>query len=215
MKTSESVKEIFTALAAAQAAFPVIRRDSDNSHLGSKYADLAAILEAVRKPLADNALALVQTSEARCELLTQTSGGRSQLEGVVVITTLIHSSGEWIRGELLMPLDVKDPRKTGPQQAAASFTFGRRHALMAILGIAAETEDEPAPGALRTSGTSTGEPLSLAAAAVSLKGFTTAKACIDWRNNFRREIQASAEREKIQEEFTRVLNELKKKEGTL
>jgi hypothetical protein len=205
MKTSESVKEIFSALAAAQAIFPAVPRDSENAHLGSKYTDLATILETVRKPLSANGLALVQTSELR---------PGAEGSGVLVITTLIHTSGEWIRGELPMPLDTKDPRKSPPQQAAASFTFGRRHALMAILGIASEEENSngSAPPSERSTDGGQVHPLTLDQARQDLAAVSTPTTCVGWRNTWNKQIQASPDRIQIQELFTQRLNELKKKD---
>ena len=170
MKTSESVKEIFSALAAAQAVFPAIPRDSNNAQMGSKYADLATILEVVRKPLAENGLALVQTSELR---------PGAEGSGVLVITTLIHTSGEWIKGELPMPLDTKDTRKSPPMQAGAAFTFGRRHALMAILGIAAEEENSNggSPPSERSTESGQVHPMSLDQARQDLSAMSTPTIC--------------------------------------
>ena len=82
---------------------------------------------------------------------------------------------------------------------------------MALLGIAAEDDPYPAQ-AQRTDSSPAGAPLTLASASADLEKVTTAKACVEWRNKYRRVIQASSERDKIQEEFTRRLNELKQME---
>src|SRR5438105_2057425 len=58
--------ELAAALAKAQAAFPKVLKDreakieSAKGRYSYRYADLASLIDAVRKPLADNGLAYVQ-----------------------------------------------------------------------------------------------------------------------------------------------------------
>ena len=51
MNTSESIKEIATALSAAQGSLQDATKNAKNPHFKSDYADLSQILEAIRPAL--------------------------------------------------------------------------------------------------------------------------------------------------------------------
>ena len=123
---SETRGELFAALSKAQATITGAVKDSSNPFFKSKYADLAACLDAVREPLSKNGLCVVQTTD-------NDSGG------VTVITTIGHSSGEWMEGRLTMT-----PEKAGPQAFGACITYARRYALAAITGLAQIDDDAEA-----------------------------------------------------------------------
>jgi hypothetical protein len=103
------------ALAKAQAEITGAVKDAANPFFKSKYADLESVWSACRKPLTDNGLAVVQTS-------------RYTPDGLMLVTTLIHSSGEWISGE--MPALMKEH---SPQAQGSGITYARRYALAAIV----------------------------------------------------------------------------------
>lgn len=130
MQTSESCAEIFGALAKAQGQFGNVVRDlvaSVQSTKGSyqySYADLGACLDVVRKPLADNGLAVLQSC-------FQSDGD------IHVETRLAHGSGEWIDYGVM----VMTPQRPGPQAVGSCITYARRYALAAALGIA-QTDDD-------------------------------------------------------------------------
>ena len=120
---SETIGALAAALAKAQAAVTGAVKDAANPFFKSKYADLESVWSACRKPLTDNGLAVVQTS-------------RYTPDGLMLVTTLLHSSGEWISGE--MPVLVKD---NSPQAQGSGLTYARRYALAAIVGIY-QTDDD-------------------------------------------------------------------------
>jgi len=71
MNRSENINELAAALAKAQASIPPVKKDLSaviETKAGGKYAyayaDLASVLEAIRKPLSDNGLAVIQTVES-------------------------------------------------------------------------------------------------------------------------------------------------------
>ena len=80
---SDSIKEIGTALAKAQAVLVGAVKDSVNPHFRNKYADLASCWDACRKALTSNGIAVVQMPE-------------KDMIGYYVETLLTHSSGEWM-----------------------------------------------------------------------------------------------------------------------
>lgn len=114
---------IVAALAAAQAEFPKITKSQTNSHFGSKYADLADVLEVVRPTLAKHGIALVQLVEDRDD-------------GTVLVTKLLHESGEIVSS---MPLPIDGLTS---QQIGSAMTYARRYAALAICGVHPEGDDD-------------------------------------------------------------------------
>ena len=121
MEKSNSIKELATALCNFQGAVEKIKKSETNPFFKSKYADLSAILDVIRQPLADNGLSFVQFPK-----------GRYGLE-----TMLMHSSGEWISESYEM-----EPTKHDPQGAGSVITYQRRYALGAILGLNIDIDDD-------------------------------------------------------------------------
>jgi len=133
---SPNIGNLAAALAKAQGGFtfaaktseaPVFNgKDSGGGQRGKRtYADLAAVLDAVRKGLAENELAIIQTPFSR------------QDGGVLLRTTLAHSSGEWIASEISFPVD----RMGAIQGWGSALTYARRYALAAMVGIAQDDDD--------------------------------------------------------------------------
>lgn len=120
---SENINELAAALAAAQAEIENPTKDRENPHFRTKYADLASVLNACRKPLAKNGLAVVQ------------SGGGTY-QAPTLRTTLIHKSGQWIAGEVPLVGDLSKPQSLG-----SLITYMRRYSLGAIAGVAQEDDD--------------------------------------------------------------------------
>lgn len=118
------MKNIATALVKAQKAFAPALKSSTNPHFKSKYADLAACVEAVVDALNANGVFLNQ----------QTAESDS---GVTVETVFIHESGEMLNcGKLHVPASKQDPQGYG-----SALTYARRYSLMAACGIAPEDDD--------------------------------------------------------------------------
>ncbi len=128
MEMSESIVDLAKALTVLQGQLKTVPKDKVNPVHKSKYADLSAIWEMCRKPLADNGLSLVQTTEIA-------------ENNVILETTLLHSSGQWLRGKLSL-----NPAKLDPQGVGSSMTYGRRSAMCALLGIAADEDDDGGGG---------------------------------------------------------------------
>jgi len=123
MKTSEGISALAAALAKAQAVIEGAVKDKANPAFRSRYADLAAIWDAIREPLTANGLSLVQMPD--------------MVEGdPVLVTRLLHSSGEWLEGTY--PLN---PVKQDPQGYGSAITYARRYAAMAVCGVAPEDDD--------------------------------------------------------------------------
>lgn len=126
MNQSESIAALAAALSKAQANITGALKDSSNPFFKSKYADLAACWDACRKQLSENGLAVIQTIEV--------GEGRA-----ILVTTLAHSSGEWIKS--YCPILTKDD---SPQGQGSGITYARRYALAAIVGLAQIDDDAEA-----------------------------------------------------------------------
>lgn len=125
MNQSDSIAALAAALAKAQGAIKPAIKDSNNPHFKSRYADLASVWDACREPLSENGLAVIQTTD-------EVPDGSA----VLLVTTLVHSSGEWIAGRLRL-----NPVKADPQGMGSAITYARRYALAAIVGIAPDDDD--------------------------------------------------------------------------
>jgi len=131
---SETIGKLAEALAKAQAVMEGASKSSANPFFKSKYADLASVWDACRKPLSDNGLSVTQT----CDFIPENP------EMVVVVTTLMHSSGEFISGRL-----AAKPVKQDPQGVGSTITYLCRYSLQSIVGIAPEDDDGNAASGLK------------------------------------------------------------------
>jgi len=125
MKQSESITDLATALCLAQAEMGGAVKDSNNTFFNSSYADLTSVIKVIKQPFANHGLSFVQ-------LPVTSEGGK----GVGVATMLMHSSGQWIQSEYLLPMD-----KVTPQGAGSAITYARRYALQSLVGIPAVDDD--------------------------------------------------------------------------
>jgi len=132
MKMSETIAEIATALSKAQGQIDAATKGSVNPHFKSRYADLNALREAIREPLAAHDLSIVQ--------LPRVDGTSVEVE-----TMLLHKSGEYISEVLRMPYGQNSPQAIG-----SALSYCRRYSLSSILNLAADDDD----GNAATAGTS-------------------------------------------------------------
>lgn len=124
IETSETFGKIAAALVVARGNMGPLKKTAVNPHFNSKYANLEGLLE-----VAEPAMLAVGV------LPLQAAG--SDGATVCVETMFIHAeSGEWIRSRL----DLK-PTKADPQGVGSAITYGRRYALQAMCGLAAEDDD--------------------------------------------------------------------------
>lgn len=134
MERSDTIVELAKALSAFQGSMKSVPKTKINPHFGSTYADLDAIWEVCRKPLADNHLSLVQTT-------TDVN------EQIYLDTLLLHISGEFITGRYpISPMrQVRDQgwmNSDDPQSLGSAITYARRYAMSAMLGVSADDDDD-------------------------------------------------------------------------
>jgi hypothetical protein len=150
VETSEQINEIATALARAQAEIKGAKKDSDNPFFKSTYADLASVREACVPQLTSHGIAVVQSPATRED------------GSVAVTTTLLHTSGQWMRGTV-----SAKPKDDGAQALGSVITYLRRYSLAAFAGVAPEDDDG---NAAEGKGTSSGTVMRVDAPKVDKNG---------------------------------------------
>ncbi len=116
------MKNIAQGLSIFQSKVGVIGRSSSNPFFKSKYASLEDILPAIQPSLQEAGLTF-----------TQIPTGENELR-----TIIIHvESGESIEGTYKMT-----PAKNDPQGQGAAITYMRRYALVAMLGLNTDEDDD-------------------------------------------------------------------------
>ena len=123
---SEQINELAAALAKAQGEITSAIEDKTNPHFKTSYASLNSVWEACREPLSKNGLAVVQIM----------TGSNDQL---ILITTLAHSSGQWMKS--VLPVTSA---KATPQALGSAITYMRRYSLAALVGVAPNEDDDDA-----------------------------------------------------------------------
>ena len=123
---SPSVGKLVGALAKAHLV--LTNGGKDKEGYGYNYMELGTIINIARKPLADNGLVIIQSHAQE--------GNK-----VLVETLLAHSSGEWVKNTLGIPVT---PMKqlSAAQMIGVCMTYGRRYAMQSMLMIAGEEDTD-------------------------------------------------------------------------
>jgi len=129
MDQSENIGQLALALSKVQGKLTHAKKDSKNPFFKSTYADLGSVLDSCRSLLAEHELAIMQFP-GQCF-------ADNELMHMTLTTVLSHSSGEWIKQSMSMPLTKADP-----QGAGSCLTYMRRYALSAVLAIYADGSDD-------------------------------------------------------------------------
>ena len=123
MKTSEQINEIAAALSKAQAEMTGAKKAANNPFFKSKYSDLSEVMAAISTPIAEHDLSFVQGAEF-------TEGNIS------VKTRIMHSSGQWIESNTVLP-----PTKNDAQGYGSAITYAKRYGLQALAGVPSVDDD--------------------------------------------------------------------------
>lgn len=115
---------LHSAMAAAFGEIEAATKSSNNPHFKSKYADIGAVIEAVKPALIKHGLFFTQHPHP-------------SEDGVTVETVLHHSSGESMTlGSLFVPANKRDAQGFG-----SALTYARRYALVTAFGVPTEDDD--------------------------------------------------------------------------
>lgn len=134
------------AMAKAFAEIEAATKSASNPHFKSKYADLGAVIDAIKPPLIRHGLFFTQRTHPADN-------------GVSVETVLHHEGGEDLSlGTLFLPANKQDAQGFG-----SALTYARRYGLMTAFGVPAEDDDGNAAARsssqARTNGNSAPPPI--------------------------------------------------------
>ena len=129
---SFETNELMASLAKAQGEMKIAGKDSNNPYFKSRYADLASIVEASRPSLTKHGLSVMQ------QITISETGQR------VLITTLGHSSGQYIQSRVAIT-----PVKDDMQSLGSAITYMRRYAYASLVGVVASDEDDDGEVAMK------------------------------------------------------------------
>ena len=111
------------ALAKMQAEIGGAKKDSENPHFRSKYADLASVWEAWQKVGPKHGFSIIQYGQV--------------IDGQWALTTrLMHADGGWMEGHVPLLNSKGDMQGLG-----SATTYARRQGLAAMVGICPEDDD--------------------------------------------------------------------------
>ncbi|RLA83957.1 MAG: hypothetical protein DRG78_02805 [Epsilonproteobacteria bacterium] len=126
---SPEIGDLAGALALAQGAMS--NGSKDKAGYGYSYLELSGVIDIARPALSKNGLSVVQSHE-----LTR----QGKTGSVVTHTTLMHSSGQWMKSSLELPIHIMK-QLTMAQMIGVNCTYGRRYALQSLCMIASEDSD--------------------------------------------------------------------------
>ena len=127
MEQSESINELATALAKAQAEIRNPNKNTKNTFFKNEYADLTSVLGCIRPVASANGLSFIQAVEA--------------YNGNVAVTSQIsHSSGQWIKQ--VASVEVPKTSKNPIQDLGSMATYLKRYQAQSMWAICADEDTD-------------------------------------------------------------------------
>jgi hypothetical protein len=121
----ESIAALIKSLIACQQEFAPLKKSAKNPHFKNTFVPLSEVVENVLPVLNKHGLAVTQ-------LPSTLEDGTPAL-----MTVLMHESGEQLSAT--MPLMMVKP---DPQGQGSAITYARRYALMSVLGLVGDEDDD-------------------------------------------------------------------------
>jgi len=136
--SNTKLDKLYEAMSKAQGEFGVVEKDNENPFYHSRYADTASILRAVRQPLSNNGLCIIQLPSVV-----------NANDGTVLVHTILgHKSGQNIHCSVKGHAGYRKensrewtPSKD-PQKMGSVITYLRRYSIMCILCLAPADDDD-------------------------------------------------------------------------
>lgn len=121
--TDNKKDNLATAMCVFRAELVQPKKDAVNPYFKSKYATLDSVVSAIDTAAEVAGLTYVQMTD--------------YIDGAfVLVTTIMHKSGESVQGKYILPATGK------PQDIGSAITYARRYALSAAFGIVADEDDD-------------------------------------------------------------------------
>ncbi len=117
---SEKIIDLIKALETAQKASTHVSKDAKNPYFKSNYTTYDNAVEHFIKFYSETGLSFSHS-----------------LLGNILVTTIYHSSGQWIRS--YHPIVCAKPND--PQAFGSALTYGKRYSLMALAGMSSGDDD--------------------------------------------------------------------------
>ncbi|KKM05950.1 hypothetical protein LCGC14_1748970, partial [marine sediment metagenome] len=111
---SENITNLATALLKAQRDIGAALKGATNPFFESKYADLRAVIKAIKEPLNKNGITFLQAVDSLGD------------QHPVIDTILLHESGQYLSTRT--PLFCAKPNN--PQAFGSGITYSKRYALL-------------------------------------------------------------------------------------
>lgn len=124
---SLETKDLYAALAKAQAEMPTAGLNAANPYFKTRYTDLAEIVRVSRPALTKHGLSVTQ------QIITTDDGAN------VLLTTLAHSSGQYIESRIRIL-----PPKSDIQTLGSYISYLRRYSLASLICVVSSDEDDDA-----------------------------------------------------------------------
>jgi len=124
MWQSDEINELAKSLGALQSEMTPLKTNKVNPFFKSRYADLEAVTQHIKPLLVKHGLSYTQFPSSK------------QSEPMLV-TQVMHSSGQYIRAESKLFLVKQDQQSVG-----SATTYAKRQALQAAFGVAVTDEDD-------------------------------------------------------------------------
>ncbi len=122
MFKSENITDLAVALSKAQKNIGSAAKGATNPFFKSKYADLAAVMEACKEHLNNEGITVLQPVS-------------SEETGDYVETILLHSSGQWVSSKMKL-----HPSKN-MQEFGSATSYARRYSLQSLVFIPQVDDD--------------------------------------------------------------------------
>lgn len=131
-----AVPDLAAALVKVQPRLEHPKKHGINPHLGNKFADLNATIDANREALSEHGLCVLQTHESR-----HTAQGQL----VTVRTVLLHQSGQAIESYASVLVEGLARGCNMAQTIGQYITYLRRYGWLTIVGISGEDDEDGGP----------------------------------------------------------------------
>lgn len=138
---SESLNEIFSALAKAQSEIGVAGHTATNPHFKSKFADLTELTKVSRPALTKNGLSVIH------QILPDASGDH------YMHTLLCHASGQYVETRIRLSPDKSDIQSLGKY-----ITYLKRYTYAALVGVVTSDEDDDGESLMQSARNGNGLP---------------------------------------------------------
>jgi hypothetical protein len=123
-QTKVEAATLASSMAAAFGEIEGATKSANNPHFKTKYADITAVIEAIKPALIKHGLFFTQHPQP-------------SENGITVETVLHHAGGEHLSlGALFVPANKQDAQAFG-----SALTYARRYALVTAFGVPVEDDD--------------------------------------------------------------------------